>query len=216
MVRLADAELHGIGTVTGVDGKRYYVAWSMPGSISKAQWEDETTIRLATAEEVELARQGEGSEPDADEQTTPEEARRQLTRMGLPVDHVSDQAVLELLSQIMRTLVPAPAVPAGSPPVNGRAWLAAALTAGGFRRPEDRKQTADLGDGGEIVDLGILALVVMRHLANARPPRGMSDEFLAVDAGAQIDHLRRTQAVLDEVSEEIDRPAKLGPRWWES
>jgi hypothetical protein len=56
VVHLADAEGHGIGTVTEVEGQRFYVAWSMPGSMSAARWEDETGIRLATDEDIAAAR----------------------------------------------------------------------------------------------------------------------------------------------------------------
>ncbi len=58
VVHLAETELHGIGTVTEVDGQRYYVAWSMPGSMSAARWEDEAAIRLATDEDIAAAREG--------------------------------------------------------------------------------------------------------------------------------------------------------------
>lgn len=136
--------------------------------------------------------------------------------MGLSDDGLSDQQAIETLGQVLRARIPAPAVPAGAPPVNARAWLAAALTAGGFRQPEDREQTADLGDGGPPVPLGALAMVVMRHLAGTRPQRNWTDEVLAAEAHGQIDHLRRAQALLDEVAVEVGRPARLGARWWES
>ena len=83
----------------------------------------------------------------ADERTTPEEARRQLARMGIPAAALSDEQAIRFLGQILRAKLP-PAIPASTPPISGRAWLSAALTAGGFVQPEDRKQTADLGDGG--------------------------------------------------------------------
>jgi hypothetical protein len=100
--------------------------------------------------------------------------------------------------------------------VNGRAWLAAALTAGGFAQPEDRQQTADLGDGGDPVPLAALAMVVMRHLPNARPPQPWTDERLSAETKLPIDALRRSQTLLDQVAEDVGRPNKLGARWWES
>lgn len=101
--------------------------------------------------------------------TTPEEVRAQLRRLGIPDENLSDEQALKLLGDMIRAQVPAPPIPAGTPPVNGRAWLAAALTAGGFAQPADCQQTADLGDDGDPVPLAALAMVVMRHLPNARP-----------------------------------------------
>jgi hypothetical protein len=136
--------------------------------------------------------------------------------MGIPAERLSDEQALDLLGQIMRAKIPAPAVPAGSSPINGRAWLATGLTAGGFRQPEDRQQTADLGDRGPPVPLGALAILVMRHLPNARPPFPWTDERLAAGSNRKVDDLRRGQALLDEVAEDVGVPNKLGPRWWES
>src|SRR5450755_4616899 len=72
------------------------------------------------------------------------------------------------MGRFLRERIPAPAVPDGSPPVNARAWAAAALTAGGFVQPGDRRQRADLGDGGEHLDLGVVAILVMRHMSGSQ------------------------------------------------
>lgn len=148
--------------------------------------------------------------------TTPEEARAQLRRLGIPDENLSDEQALKLLEDMIRAQVPAPPIPAETPPVNGRAWLAAALTAGGFAQPEDRQQTADLGDDGGPVPLAALAMVVMRHLPNARPPQPWTDERLSVETKLPIDALRRSQTLLDQVAEDVGRPNKLGAGWWES
>lgn len=149
-----------------------------------------------------------------EEHTTPEEARRQLERLGIPAGRLSDGQALEVLREILRDRTP-PAVPAGTPPVNGRAWLSAALTAGAFAQPGDRQQTADLGDGGPPAPLGALAILVMRHLANARPPHPWTNERLAIESNGRVDDLRRAQALLDEVAVDVGIPAKLGHHWWE-
>jgi len=151
----------------------------------------------------------------ADERTTPEEARRQLARMGIPAAALSDEQAIRFLGQILRAKLP-PAIPASTPPISGRAWLSAALTAGGFVQPEDRKQTADLGDGGPPVPLGALAILVMRHLPNGKPSVKLTDELLAAQSNGQVDDLRRVQAVLDEVAEDVGIPNRLAYHWWES
>jgi hypothetical protein len=147
--------------------------------------------------------------------TTPEEARAQLRRLGIPDQNLSDEQALKLLGDLIRAQVPAPPIPARTPPVNGRAWLAAALTAGGWAVPEDRQQTADLGDGRDPVPLAALAFLVMRHLPNARPPQPWTDEHLSAETKLPIDDLRRSQTLLDQVAEDVGRPNKLGARWWE-
>ena len=91
-------------------------------------------------------------------------ARAQLRRLGIAVDNLTDKQAIALWADFLRRKIPAPPVPAGSPPVNARAWAAAALTAGGFDAPEGRRQRADLGDGGPDVDFGVIGVLVMRHL----------------------------------------------------
>ena len=150
------------------------------------------------------------------EPTTPKEARTQLRRLGMPDENLSDEQALKLLGDMIRAQVTAQPIPAGTPPVNGRAWLAAALTAGGFAQPEDRQQTAGLGDDGDPVPLAALAMVVIRHLPNARPPQPWTDERLSAETKLPIDVLRRSQTLLDQVAEDVGRPNKLGARWWES
>ena len=141
-------------------------------------------------------------------------ARAELNRLGIPADALSDEDAVSAWSQIVRATIPSPPVRAGSSPVNAIAWATAALTAGGFAQPEDRRQQADLGDGGSPVDLGVLAILVMRHLSEARP-QGWTDRDLAqkVPQGNPED-FDRAQAIIDQASADAGVEAKQGQRWW--
>ena len=44
--------------------------------------------------------------------TTPEEARAQLRRLGIPDENLSDEQALKLLEDMIRAQVPAPPIPA--------------------------------------------------------------------------------------------------------
>jgi hypothetical protein len=104
-------------------------------------------------------------------------------------------------------------VPAGSPPIPARVWLAEALTAGGYKEPEDREQHAELDDGGSSVHLAVLGILIMRHMSGARPS-GWTDEGLAHRMGLPRQDFTRAQRVLDEVAVEVGRPATPEPGWW--
>ncbi len=148
---------------------------------------------------------------------TPEdldEIRDILGAAGEPADAMTDDELVEAMRQRLEEKIPAPAPRAGSKPVNGRLWLHESLTAGGFRQPEDKRQLADLGDGGELVDLGILGIITMRHLSGSDEP-DWSDERLAGELGAPIEHLHRGQVLLDEVAALVGKPATPYERWWE-
>jgi hypothetical protein len=140
-------------------------------------------------------------------------ARTQLKRLGIAVDNLTDEQAVALWAEFLRRQIPAPSIPAGSPPVNARAWAAAALTAGGFVAPEDRRQRAHLDDGGPEVDLGVIGVLVMRHLSNSRP-KGWTDEALAARFGDDPENFRRAQQVIDMAADDVGRPAKSGARWW--
>jgi hypothetical protein len=105
-------------------------------------------------------------------------ARAELRRLGIPVDNLTNEQAVALWGRFLRARIPSPPVSGGTPPVNARAWAAAALTAGGFVTPEDQHQRADLGDGGPDADLGIVGVLVMRHMSGSRPG-GWTDDALA-------------------------------------
>ena len=137
-----------------------------------------------------------------------------LKRDGHPVESMSDAKLVEAMRARLREKIPAPAPRAGSRPVNGRVWLHEVLTSGGFRQPEDRHQLANLGDGGEPIPLGALAILTMRHMSDSTDA-DWSDERLAREANGDVEDLKRGQALLDEVAILVDRPATPFPRWWE-
>jgi hypothetical protein len=134
-------------------------------------------------------------------------------RMGIDPATLTDDGVRETARALLKNL--GQTIPAGSPPINGRAWLGAALTIGGFKQPEDRKQRAELNDGGSDVDLAVLAVLVMRYLARSRPKTMWTDEALAAQLHQPVEDLRRSQVLLDEVAGDVGVPSTLGPRWWE-
>lgn len=140
-------------------------------------------------------------------------ARAELARLGIPDAALTDEQAVSLWGGFLRERIPAPAINAGSPPVNAKVWAAAALTVGGFVQPDDRRQRADLGDGGPDVDLGVVAMVVMRHMSGSRPP-GWTDEALAAQVGDDPSNFDRAQRVVDQAAEDIGRPASPTPRWW--
>jgi len=149
----------------------------------------------------------------ADDSTNIAHARAELARLGIPVSALTDQQAVTLWGAFLRERIPSPTVPAGSPPVNARAWMAAALAAGGFVAPEDRRQRGDLDDGGADVDLGVVGTVVMRHMSRSRPS-GWTDEALAAQLRDSSENFARAQSVLDEVATDVGRPASPAPRWW--
>jgi hypothetical protein len=140
-------------------------------------------------------------------------ARAEMRRLGIPVDNLTDEQAVGLWGSFLRDRVPAPRVRGGTPPVNARAWAAAALTAGGFVAPEDRRQRADLADGGPDVDLGIVGLLVMRHMSGSRPA-GWTDDALAGQLGDNPENVRRAQKVIDLAANDVGREATPAPRWW--
>ncbi len=147
-----------------------------------------------------------------------EQARRILSAAGRLAQGMTDDELIAAASEVMKERVPAPAVPAGRESVNARAWLADALTAGGFRAPEDRKQRADLGDGGPVVDLGVLGVLVMRHRSQGggRPSDlDWDDAGLAARLHQPVEDFSRAQSLLDEVAADVGVQATPEPRWWE-
>lgn len=140
-------------------------------------------------------------------------AHAELRRLGIPVDNLTNEQAVALWGRFLRARIPSPPVPGGSPPVNARAWAAAALTAGGFVAPEDRRQRADLGDGGPDVDLGIVGVLVMRHMSGSRPG-GWTDDALAGQLGDDPENVRRAQKVIDLAADDVGRQATPAPRWW--
>ena len=143
-------------------------------------------------------------------------ARAELRRLGIPVDSLSDRQAVELWGRFLRERVPSPPIRAGSAPVNARAWATAALTAGGFVAPEDRRQLAAVDDGGPDIDLGVIGILVMRHLnRSGSRPRGWTDAALAVRVpnGNPAD-FSRAQTVIDQAAQDAGIPATPKPRWW--
>lgn len=140
-------------------------------------------------------------------------ARLGLERLGIPTSELTDEQAVDFFASIASVGEPGPAVRAGAPPINARAWIGVALTVGAFIEPEDREQLADLNDGGDTVDLGVVVLVVMRHMSGSQP-QGWTDEALAARVGETPEAFTRTQQVLDVVAEDVGRPASPAPRWW--
>jgi hypothetical protein len=70
-----------------------------------------------------------------------------------------------------------------------------------------------LGDGGPNVDLGVIGVLVMRHLSGSRP-KGWTDEALAAQFGDDPENFRRAQQVIDLAADDLGQPAKFGARWW--
>lgn len=138
---------------------------------------------------------------------------RGILRPTLPVDSMSDDELVRAMRERLEAQVPAPPVRAGSPPVNARVWLHEALTAGGFAEPEDKFQTAELGDGGAPIDLGVLAALVMRH-TSPRDDVDFGDQRLSRELGQPISSLQRGQTLLDEIAVLVGRPATPRARWW--
>jgi hypothetical protein len=141
------------------------------------------------------------------------QARSGLERLGIPTQSISDEVAVHWWGQVLAERIPAPAVPAGSPPVSARAWMAAALTVGGFRQPEDREQRARLDDGGPDVHMAVLGVLLMRHMSAGRP-QGWTDEGLAARMPEPAEDFARAQRVLDEVAGEVGRLATPEPTWW--
>jgi hypothetical protein len=71
-----------------------------------------------------------------------------IVSVGLDPSGLTDAEVRARVRALLEERVPAPAVGFGDQPINGREWFAAALTAGGFRQPEDRDRRAVV-DAGE-------------------------------------------------------------------
>jgi hypothetical protein len=151
---------------------------------------------------------------DIDDPDALPELRRFIVSVGLDPSGLTDDEVQARVRALLEERVPAPAVGFGDQPINGREWFAAALTAGGFRQPEDRGRRAVV-DAGEPVHLVVLAILVMRHLPNARPPQPWTDESLVAQSGQPVEGFARAQRLLDEVAADVGVPPRLGPRWWE-
>jgi hypothetical protein len=151
---------------------------------------------------------------DIDDPGALPELRQFIVSIGLDASGLTDNEVRARVRVLLDERVPAPAVGFGDGPINGRAWFAAALTAGGFRQPEDRDRRAVVGVG-EPVHLVVLAILVMRHLSNARPQEPWTDESLAAQSGQQVEDFARAQRLLDEVAADVSVPPRLGAHWWE-
>jgi hypothetical protein len=143
------------------------------------------------------------------------ELRRTLRDAGINPDLLTDDEVRDEMRRLLDRVVPAPAVPASSRPVNGRVWLSDAVTSGGFQQPENPHQLANLGDGGPPVELAVLGLLVMRHLSGSREhAAGWTDEALSRRVGIPLDDIRRGQKLLDDVAALVGREATSAARWW--
>ena len=150
---------------------------------------------------------------DIDDPGALPELRQFVVSVGLDPSGLTDDEVRARVRVLLDERVPAPAVGFGNGPINGREWFAAALTAGGFRQPEDRDRRAVV-DAGEPVHLVVLAILVMRHLPNARPQQPWTDESLAAQSGQPVEDFARAQRLLDEVGADVGVPPRLGARWW--
>jgi hypothetical protein len=170
---------------------------------------------MSALEAVRAADTGrrEPQNKDAQALANLERARIELSHLDIPDENLTDDQAIGLFGRFLRERIPAPAVPAGSPAVNAQVWAAAALTAGGFRAPEDRGQRADLGDDGPDVDLGVIGILVMRHLSGSAPA-GWTDEDLATKFNELPETFARAQRVIDEAAQDVGRPATPAPRWW--
>jgi len=149
---------------------------------------------------------------DIDDPGALPELRQFIVSVGLDASRLTDDEVRARVRALLDERVPAPAVGFGDGPINGREWFAAALTAGGFRQPEDRRAVVD---AAEPVHLVVLAILVMRHLPNARPKQPWTDESLAAQSGQSVEDFARAQRLLDEVAADVGVPPRLGARWWE-
>jgi hypothetical protein len=153
---------------------------------------------------------------DVNDIRDPAVARELLARAGRLKPGMSDDEVVAEARAVLREQIPAPPIPAGSSPISARAWLSDALTAGGFAAPEDRKQRAEIRDGGPSVDLSVLATLVMRHRSRGGArPSGWDDTSLGARIRQPAEDLTRAQKLLDEVADDLGVPATAGPRWWE-
>lgn len=150
---------------------------------------------------------------DIDDPGVLPELRQFIVSLGLDPSGLTDDEVRARVRVLLDERVPAPAVGLGDGPINGREWFAAALTAGGFRQPEDRDRRAVV-DAGESVHLVVLAILVMRHLPNARPQQPWTDESLAAQSRQPVEDFARAQRLLDEVAADVGVPSRLGARWW--
>jgi hypothetical protein len=151
---------------------------------------------------------------DIDDSGALPELRQFIVSVGLDPSGLTDDEVRARVRALLEERVPAPAVGFGDGQINGRECFAAALTGGGFRQPEDRKRRAVV-DAGEPVHLVVLAILVMRHLPNARPQQPWTDESLAPQSGQPVEDFARAQRLLDEVAADVGVPPRLGARWWE-
>jgi hypothetical protein len=108
-----------------------------------------------------------------------------------------------------------PPVSAGSPPVNALVWLTCAMAADGrYRAPEDFHHSAELGDGGPLIDVAVLMAVVQRQCLPETQP-GWDDARLSQELGVAAADLARAQLVLDHAAQLTRRNAPLGAGWWE-
>jgi hypothetical protein len=149
---------------------------------------------------------------------TPEDldAIRDILSHTMPVERMTDEQLVEEMKLRLEKVVPAPPVRAGAGPVNARVWLHDAVTAGGFKEPEDpdSEPMADLKDGGELIPLGALGMLVMRHTSDT-DAANWTDERFAREFRLPIEHFQRGQKLLDEVAALVGRPATPYARWWE-
>jgi hypothetical protein len=141
--------------------------------------------------------------------------RTHLKRIGIEQLALTDKDA-QVLSLTISGWQVTPTTPAGSAPIAGRVWLAAALNARGrYRAPEISGHPALLDDGGRAIDSVILMAVVQRHFLRVAEP-GWDDVALARQLGVKRHDIARAQVLVDDTVALMRRTAApLGARWWE-
>jgi hypothetical protein len=144
------------------------------------------------------------------------DARGHLERLGIAHDDL-DQTDVITISYTLHGWHVVPRTPAGARPIKARAWLLAALHAGGrYAAPETSGHPADLDDGARHVDSVILMAVIQRHFLPVRQP-AWDDAALAAALGVDSLDMSRAQSALERCTRMLryPRPAPVGARWWE-
>ena len=141
--------------------------------------------------------------------------RTHLKRIGTEQRTLSDKDAQALSLTISGWQV-IPSTPAGSAPIAGRVWLAAALnTRGRYRAPETFGHPADLDDRDGPIDSLILMAVIQRHFLPVPEP-AWDDVALARQLAVKPHDIARAQALIDDTVVLLRRTAApLGAGWWE-
>jgi hypothetical protein len=139
--------------------------------------------------------------------------RTHLKRIGIEQRTLTDKDA-QVLSLTISGWQIIPSTPAGSAPLAGRVWLAAALNARGrYRAPESFGHPAQLDDGGQPIDSVILMAVIQRHFLLV-PAAAWDDVALARQLGVKRHDIARAQLLIDDTVVLMRRTAApLGAGW---